>query len=221
MTDRRRKKRLTLFHKLMYDPAVPEFIKAIIPKTRISEIDRPLRNTSNHILAQPVSRTTTYSHSFIPSTTRIWNELPSELRLLDSHKVFKKGIDDIIGEQEPNQFNLYGSKKGNILHTRLRLHASSLNAHRHSFGLAFSPQCQCGHKSEDTVHFFLRCPQYNSSRQELFKTLSVLLRQNFEYLSTKKQIEILLNGPQGQHIIAPKVAFTIQKFLFKTNRFYY
>ena len=221
VTDRRRKKRLMLFHKLMYDPAVPEFIKAIVPKTKKSAIDRPLRNMSNHILAQPISRTTTYSRSFIPSTTRIWNELPTELRLADSHKAFKKDMGDIIGAKGPNPFNLYGSKKGNILHTRIRLHSSSLNAHRHAFGLTLSPQCQCGHKSEDTVHFFLHCPQYSSSRLELFQTLTVLLRRNFEYLSSKKQIEILLNGPQSQHNIASKVAFTIQKYIVKSNRFYH
>ena len=71
---RRRKNRLFLFQKLVYDSAIPEFIKATVPNTRAPVMGRQLRNTRDHIVTRPASRTTAYSHSFIPSTTRIWND---------------------------------------------------------------------------------------------------------------------------------------------------
>ena len=69
--DRRRKHRLLLFHKLAHDTAIPEFIKAIIPNQRAAVSCRPLRSTNQQELSQPITRTTAYSHSFIPSTTHI------------------------------------------------------------------------------------------------------------------------------------------------------
>ena len=219
---RRRKNRLFLFQKLVYDLAIPEFIKATVPNTRASVMGRQLRNTRDHIVTQPASRTTAYSHSFIPSTTRIWNELPTEYRLPSSHKIFKKNIQELMGPKKPNPFNAYGSKRGNKLHTKLRLKASSLNAHKFSFGQVTSPQCHCGYRSEDILHYFLRCPRQTKTREDLFQTLTLLLNKRFVDFSVTNQIDILLNGPQMKNNvkIASKVAFAVQNFILKSGRFY-
>ena len=203
----------------MYNHAIPEFMKAIVPQARQVATQRPLRSTSEHRLTLPITRTSAYSHSFIPSTTHTWNELPTALRLSANHMTFKKSIADLMDPVEPNRFNSYGSKRGNTLHTRLRLQASSLNAHKFSFGMELSPECRCGYRSEDTNHFFLRCPLYNDARQELFQTLTLLLRRDFERLSNMIQSEILLFGPQRKNKLTSRVAITIQNFIFKTNRF--
>ena len=221
VADRRKKDKLLLFHKLIYDHAIPMFIKAIVPNTRESATSRSLRNTRDHTRIQQISRTTAHFHSFIPSTTRCWNELQTDLRLLDNHKLFKKKICELTGPERPNLFNMYGSKRGNILHARLRLNASSLNAHRFSFGQAGSPQCLCGHKNEDTIHFLLHCPQYSKVRQELFQALNLLLRYNLKDLPMKEQVEVLLNGPQDKldPYIISRAAVAIQTFIGKTSRF--
>ena len=221
VADRRKKDKLLLFHRLLHDRVIPEFIRAIAPNTREAGSCRTLRNTTDNILIQPVSRTTAYSRSFIPSTTRSWNELPTELRLLDCHKMFKKNIAELMGPKRPNPFNMYGSKRGNILHTRLRLNASSLKAHRFSFGHTASPQCLCGYKSEDTTHFLLHCLHYDTFRKELYKSLTLVMTHNFKDLLLKEQTNILLNGPQGttNQTTSSKVALAIQTFIIKTNRF--
>ena len=164
VSDRRRRHRVLLLHKILYDPTIPEFIKDIVPKTRATVVRRPLRNTNSNFITQPISRTTTYSHSFIPSTTQTWNKLPPEYRLPDSHKNFKNNIMSFMGPVRPDNFKSYGSKKGNILHTRIRLKASSLNAHKFQFGQTASPGCTCGHRKEDTPHYLLRCPNYVNAR---------------------------------------------------------
>ena len=221
VADRRKKDKLLLFHRLVHDRVIPEFIKAIAPNTREADSSRTLRSTTGNTLSQPESRLTAYSCSFVPSTTRCWNELPTEFRLLDDHKKFKKKIVELMGPDRPNPFCMYGSKRGNILHTRLRLNASSLKAHRFSFGHIESPQCLCGYKNEDTTHFLLHCPQYNTAREELYNSLTILLTHNFKDLSLKEQTNIMLNGPRGKpnQNTASKVAIAIQTYINKTNRF--
>ena len=66
VADRRRKNRLFLLHKLTYDPAVPRFIKDIVPKTRASVVGRQLRMSQKpeHLLWVGSCETqTTLSHS--------------------------------------------------------------------------------------------------------------------------------------------------------------
>ena len=220
VADRRRKQRLLLFHKLVYDPAIPRYIKAIVPSTRETSMLRTLRNSNSQTITQPITRTTAYSHSFIPSTIRAWNDLPTEFRLSDSFKIFKKNMDDPIDPDKPNSFNSAGSKLGNILHTRLRLQASSLNAHKFAFGQASSPQCLCGHRREDNPHYLLHCSIHIEHREELFHALTLLLNQDFEHLSPVTQIDLLLNGPKGKSSTIQKTALAIQSFIFKTNRFH-
>ena len=147
-------------------------------------------------------------------------KLPKQIRISDGHKTFKKNIGEMTGPGEPNHFHSYGSKRGNTLHTRLRLDASSLSAHKFAFGQTLSPQCRCGYKSENTIHFLLHCPQYRNSSHELFQTLSFLLGKDFKHLSKKNQIDLLLNGPQEQTKINSEVAIATQNFILKTHRFY-
>ena len=74
LTDRRLIHRLDFYHKLKFDTRVPTFIKSILPQTRNLIISRTLRQVDTHTL--PVTRTSAYYKSFIPSTTRSWNSLP-------------------------------------------------------------------------------------------------------------------------------------------------
>ena len=181
---------------------------------------RTLRNSNSQTITQPITRTTAYSHSFIPSTIRAWNDLPTEFRLSNSFKDFKKNMEDLIDPDKPDSFNSVGSKLGNILHTRLRLQASSLNAHKFAFGQASSTQCLCGHRREDNPHYFLHCPIHIEHREELFHALTLLLNQDFGHLSSVTQIDLLLNGPKGKSSTIQKTALAIQNFIFKTNRFH-
>ena len=222
VADRRRKQRLLLFHKLVHDPAIPMYIKAIVPSTRETSMSRILRNSNSQTITHPITRTTNYSQSFIPSTIRTWNDLPAEVRLSNSFKIFKKNIEDMIGPENPSSFNSYGSKQGNTLHTRLRLQASSLNAHKFSFGQANSAQCLRGHRKEDNTHYFLHCSIHTRHREELFHSLTTLLNKDFELIPPAVQIDLLLNGPKETNSKdeSLKTALAIQHFIFKTNRFH-
>ena len=219
VNDQRQTSRLLLLHKLMYDDTVPEYIKASVPNTRGSDTRRLLRGTQDNTLTQPVSRTNAYYHSFIPRTVKAWNELPQDCRLPCSYIEFKRKINNLNGPVAPNSYFSHGSKKGNTLHTRLRLQASSLNAHKVPIGLANSARCACGSEREDTSHYFLRCPLHCQARCDLFRALSHLLRQDFASLPALTQTKLLINGPQDKDV-AMQVALAVQNFLFKTQRFH-
>jgi hypothetical protein len=126
---------------------------------------------------------------------------------------------NLNGPVAPNSYFSHGSKKGNTLHTRLRLQASSLNAHKVPIGLANSARCACGSEREDTSHYFLRCPLHCQARCDLFRALSHLLRQDFASLPALTQTKLLINGPQDKDV-AMQVALAVQNFLFKTQRFH-
>ena len=87
------------------------------------------------------SRTTLYSNSFFPSTSRLWNNLPLPTRESASLRMFKSSITS-RQTYAPKYFS-FGSRKVNIIHTQLRYSNSKLNADLHKVGLVDSPACKC------------------------------------------------------------------------------
>ena len=83
LTDRRKIHKLQFYHKLIFNPIDPEFIKTIIPNTRQQNTTRTLRNISAQTI--PLARTTSYHRSFVPSSTSLWNTLPEHLRTNNSY----------------------------------------------------------------------------------------------------------------------------------------
>ena len=65
----------------------------------------------------------------------------------------------------------FGNRYLAVLHTRLRLGCSQLNAHLFRIGVKDSPQCICSGGNEDTWHFFFVCPIYTVLRNTLHASL--------------------------------------------------
>ena len=146
-------------------------------------------------------------------------DLPTETRRPSNYRDFKKTLTNLILPEKPSPYLSFGSKAGNVLHTKLRLSASQLNAHRFTIGKTTSPACMCGHGSEDSPHFLFSCPLHAVARNNLFQTLTLVLNLNFSQLPRANQVDILLNGPQKDENISRNVALSLQNFLFKTQRF--
>ena len=75
------------------------------------------------------NRTTSFQRSFVPSTIRLWNNLPENIRILTQHNQFKRAVFKQMGPSRPPKYYELGTKIGNILHTKLRLGISNLNSH--------------------------------------------------------------------------------------------
>ena len=173
LESRRKKHRLILFYK-MVNNLTPEYLSSLIPlqqhtvNTRFNL--RNIRTISFHTHA--------YNSSFLPSSIRDWNALPEYIQSSESLSIFKLNLNKNKPKANP-LFNI-GSRKGQILHTRLRLGCSSLNDDLYRRSLVDSNRCSCG-EIETVDHYLLHCKNYHrlraiiSSNVQFPLTLSNLL----------------------------------------------
>ena len=93
----------------------PSYLSSLVPKS----VDHaPSYNLSNSQNLRPIAtRTNLYYNSFLPSAIRDWNELPVEVRQLDSVCSFKNYHNRDF-TSFPNCY-LTGNRISQILHTRL------------------------------------------------------------------------------------------------------
>jgi len=217
LTTRRQLHKLSMYHKHKHDSRIPEYISSTLPNTRQRDTGRMLRNSSFHTL--PSNRTTSYQHSFIPSTTRQWNNLPQATRSPARYSQFKKTVIQHLGTSRPLKFYYFGSKLGNNLHTKLRLNISDLKSHQFRIQKADSTACTCGHNQENTAHFVLSCPLYTHLRNYLYRSISLILNIDLVTFPSSVKLDILLHGKELNTDDGGKVASSFQNFLIKTKRF--
>jgi hypothetical protein len=118
------------------------------------------------------------------TATKQWNNLPGNVKNTDSISKFKHALKSIQrDDEESDESNLEhttysskvkarfyaGTRKGQILHNRIRLGNCDLNENLTSISLAESAECPCGHHTEDATHFLLHCPLYTAQRLTLIQ----------------------------------------------------
>ena len=67
---------------------------------------------------------------------------------------------------------MLGSRKCNIIHTRLRNQRSSLGADLFRANMVNDPSCPCGCPLEDAIHYLLECPFHTNARKQLFMNIT-------------------------------------------------
>ena len=216
LSDRRKLHKLSLYHKLGHDTRIPQYITATLPNTRANDTGRTLRNSTQHTL--PYNRTSSFQRSFIPATTRLWNNLPKQTRVLP-HGRFKRAVLRQLGPSRPPKYFNLRTKFGNILYTKLRVGISDLNSHLFQIQKSATTSCACGHNQENTQHFVLQCPKYQNLRHTLFQNLSGILQINFTNISRSRQLDILLHGAGLAEGTDGAVGRFFQKFLIHSGRF--
>ena len=77
LEERRSKHKILLFHKIV-NKTVPEYLSNLVPSSFGQTHQYSARNNSN--LVHVHSRTPYYNNSFLPSTIRLWNELPANIK---------------------------------------------------------------------------------------------------------------------------------------------
>ena len=205
LEQRRKNHRLTLFYKMVYN-ITPYYLSNLIPPT-VSNLSRyNLRNSND--LQTVDARTRQYYNSFLPSTTRDWNSLPVETKQSESVNSFKllltKGKSTV-----PDHYYI-GSRKAQILLTRIRTNCSSLNLDLFVKNITESPLCRCG-SIENAQHFFFHCKYFEVQRRELLNAI-------FPYVHPS--LKLLLTGdstlsPQ----INKEITLKVHKYIIDTHRF--
>ena len=155
---RRVKHKLILFYK-MVNHLSPTYLSSLVPPMNSEVSNYSLRNADDFQV--PLSRTSLYSTSFLPSTTREWNSIPSEFRNSDSLLQFKRYLNrnNVI---IPTYY-YKGLRKAQVMHTRLRTNCSALNHHLFSKNIVDSPLCSCG-SIENNYHYLFNCQKYTEIR---------------------------------------------------------
>ena len=206
LQERRRRHKLVLFFK-MVKGLTPNYISNYIPPliTDINPYHR--RNILNRYL--PKCRTELYKQSFFPSTSAAWNDLPDEAKQIISVENFKMYLksDDV---QVP-KFYYSHNRSSEIIHCRLRLEMSDLNADLFKRHLKDNTKCDCGYECEDAKHYLLDCPMYNYAR-----TITLHHLSDFQNIN----IDCLLNGKDTLSLCENKIIFNkVHEFIELSLRF--
>ena len=162
LSKRREKHRLKLFYKMFHGHA-PAHLCNLIPENVSSRNPYNVRSKGN--ISEPKYKLNLYGNSFIPSTIRHWNRLPSAIRNSEDVDTFQRKLD----RDKPKSNDLFyiGNRRLNILHARFRMGCSQLNYNMHKMGILSSPACSCGAPVETSYHYFFECPNYVIHRNYL------------------------------------------------------
>lgn len=136
-----------------------------------------------------------YMNSFLSSTIELWNALPNEIKQNPSISNFKHFLSTISSRRTIPLYFLTGIRSEQILHPKLRLNCSLLNAHLHSRNIVKSPNYLCG-STETTEHYFIHFPIYSSVRTRsqmslnniniLFEDPNLSIQENTDILKQSK-----------------------------------
>ena len=115
----------------------PQYLAELIPKivgTRHTHNTRQINNIVNINW-----RTSLYSEYFLPSTVKASNDLPLPTRNLESLSSFKS-LNNTKNTKVSAHYYV-GCRLGQVLHARLRVNCSALNAHLFIRNLVELPNC--------------------------------------------------------------------------------
>ena len=96
-----------------------------------------------------------------------WNRILNLSKLLQGLKKKLRANLFIV-----SNYYMLGSRKCNIIHTRLRHPCSSLGADLFRANIVNDPRCPCRCPLEDAIHYLLECSLYTNARMQLFMNIT-------------------------------------------------
>ena len=165
LSDRRKTHQMCVFHEMFYN-RTPNYLSDLIPLNLSSTTTYDTRSTN--ILQMPLCRTETYRNSFLPSSVQEWNMLDDQVRNIESLALFKKHFHRNVLCNVHHIFKITGNRSNQIIHCKLRLGCSELNADKFDRFLQNFSTCNCGYHYEDALHYLFICPNYSFIRSTCF-----------------------------------------------------
>ena len=206
------------------DVLVPEYLYSMVPQSVGDRAGYVLRNASKLDVIK--TRLVASYNSYLPKTTRDWNQLLAnnvnlvklqQTTTIESFKACYKR--EFLRSTNPlNNID----NGGNMHQTRLRLGLSHLRAHLFQYNLIDNPICQfCNLEPETTSHYILRCPTYNTVRVRFLIGLIALLDRDYvASLNDDKIVDLFLHGdPLLNHDINVNIITMAQQFIVDSKRF--
>ena len=222
LEDRRKTRKLVMFFKIIRG-LVPPYLSNLSPQKTASAMHYNLRHAANFRIYK--CRTTKYQTSFLPCTTKLWNTLALHDHISSSLPKFKLYITKLFSSPKQPHYYRTGQRLPNILHTRLRMNCSKLNAHLFKNNIRGDSCCQCNHEKEDIAHYFLHCPLYFTQRTKLLRSICVILAPNVHRdllpaIAPTHFLNILLKGsPDVETDVNSNIFHYVQTYIIETGRF--
>ena len=204
LKERRKRHKLIQFYK-MINQICPNYLTDLLPLLMLEQNPYHRRRPLERLV--PRTRTELYNNSFLPSTTRLWNNLPDDIKAIDSISRFKRFL-SLCDSTVPPYYYI-GSRQDQVNHCRLRLGMSNINYDLYSRHLIDDPKCACGYPREDAEHYLLYCTKFHQERTNTILTLNVNARN----------AQTLLFGDRNLTTIENTDIFkTVQEFINASNR---
>ena len=203
LQERRSKHKLVILYK-MVNGSAPEYLQTLVPPIVQNTTTHNLRNSDD--IRNFRARTNLFYNSFLPSTIRAWNELADEIKAAPSVASFKFRLNRNL--TKPPKYYNSGTRQGQILHARLRMQCSSLNADLYRKNIVPSPSCTCV-EFESAYHFFFKCTNYSLAR-------SRYLPNNLNEFNTNDLLCGLSNVPDYENA---SLFSKVQDFILHSKRF--
>ena len=157
--------KLCLFHKIINRQTQP-YLHTLIPARHAQISSHNLRNRDQFIV--PFARLSSYAKSYIPSTTHMWNNLPSELTSIGSSASFKHHLKRKL-QTKPNPIYQSGMGHAFINLSRIRMGLSGLKSQLYEHGIIPNNYCiNCPNTAETPIHYFIECPRFAVQRELYF-----------------------------------------------------
>ena len=164
-----------------------------------------IRNIDEQYIYPVTALKTIYFNSFLPSTIRLWNNLNLTTRECPTISAFKRLLNNLTKQKS---YYSSGTRKGQVLHARLRMSCSNLNADLVSRYISDDKTCACGDPIENAEHFLLHCQNFTHARRHI---------QN---LGIPVDAQILLYGSEELSDNENKQIFiAVQNFIVESARF--
>jgi hypothetical protein len=160
LRERRDYHSLCLFYK-MHNGLTPDYLSSLIPEQPRHRYDLRHGTSTEAFLC----RTNKLAESFLPSTIKLWNNLPEYVRQSNNLEHFKQALKHNV--VKPNPLYYVGPRKYAVHLARFRMNCSTLNKYLHKFKLIPSNTCSCNTGVEDAFHYFFACPNYIIQRNKL------------------------------------------------------
>ena len=172
-----------------------------------------------HVFNDLRCRTDRYRNSFFPDAASSWNNVISHFDKFPSFLELKSHLISLFRPTFRSTFNVHNPSLLRYLF-QLRVGLSKLRAHkkRHNFADTLTDICLCKKGVEDTHHFLLVCPFYNTHRIILKSNIDEILNKNDQNIEIYS-VDLLLYG----HKLLPsaengKIISYVLDFIENTNR---
>ena len=205
LEERRKRHKIIMMHKIIHGNC-PKYLSDLCPNL-VSDINPYHRRRPLERYVQK-SNSELHAKSFFPSSTKLYNDLPDNVKENSSISALKHYLSQ--NDKIVPSFYYFGKRNTEIIHTRLRLGMSDLNFDLFNRHLLQNSICNCGTTAETAEHFLLYCDRFTMQRN---RTIDILPYD-------QRQINILLSGNNELSIEQNKQIFKIvHDFIDISGRF--